>query len=82
MFLKVSTIHNGKPVDKHVNVLMCTIIHDIDPTDPANKYGHKSVLYNSNGYASYSNLSADTIISAIQGQVFTEDFIQQQQEVN
>lgn len=81
MFLKVDTIHNGKVVPKHINVLMCTIIHDIPQDDPANKHNHKSVLYNSNGYASYSNLTADQIATAVQGVVITEDTIRKQQEV-
>lgn len=72
MFIKVDTLVEGKMVPKHINVLMCTVVHDILPDDPKNKSGHKSVLYNSNGYASYSYLTADQIISAVQGNVVTE----------
>ena len=80
MFIKVETIVKGKLVPRHVNVLMCTVIHDISPDDESNKHGHKSVLFNSNGYAVYSYLTADEIITAVQGTVVTEEAIKSIQE--
>lgn len=79
MFIKVNSIVKGKPVPRHVNVLMCTVIHDVEE-GADNPHNFKSVLYNSNGYAMYSYLNADDIIQAVQGNVVTEEAIQSQQE--
>lgn len=80
MFLKVNTIgKDGQLTHKYINLGLITIMHDIPESDPANKHGHKSVLYNSNGYATYSFLSTDQICAWYQPDAVSEQDIQQQE---
>lgn len=79
MYLTVDyrTKDNGT-VKIAVNLSTLASIGDCD--GKKKEEGYNSVLYTANGHALYSSLPRETIVKAIQGREFTEEFIVQQLE--
>lgn len=75
MFLKVYNLDkDNNLVGKHINLSNVSLVHNCDMESPYNKAKFASVIYTTNGYAVYSRLTAEQVVSYIQEHgVVTED---------